>query len=133
MRVTKILLVYDWNPNIRELMRRELTRMGYKVRVAKNPKEIIKYAYWPIPPDAIILDPEGIHKDLSSFLWDIDAVNPNIPVIIHGFNLSDLSTYIFRKNTFYVDKKANSIDTISQLLSSIFDDTEITNRDALNG
>jgi len=120
METQKIILVYDRNPNIRQFLKRELSQKGYKVRVAKTPQEAMKYAYWPIPADAIVMDPEGIYKPLPDFINELEIRVPAVPIIFHDFNVSETKMYIKRENTSFVEKCSESIENIIRALDDIF-------------
>jgi DNA-binding NtrC family response regulator len=120
METRPIVLIYDRNPNIRQFLKRELEERGYKVRMAKSPPEVLKYSYWPVAADVVVVDPDGIHMPMSRFLDELDRRSPDIPVILHGFNLTELTHYISRKHLVFVEKRSNSIDSIVTHLCQIF-------------
>lgn len=119
MEFKKIVLIFDRNPNIRQFMKREISQKGYKVRLAKSPEEVLKYAYWPIPADIIVLDPDGIHTPLHTYLGEIERRALEVPIIIHGFNVDSEYSYLKGPHIFFVDKSSDSIDRIISLLEYI--------------
>lgn len=119
MESKAIVLVFDRNPNIRQLLKRELSNKGYKVRLAKSPDEVLKYAYWPIPADIIVLDPDGIHIPLYSYLEEIERRALEVPIIIHGFNADSEHGYLKKPHIFFVEKSSDSIDKIISILEHI--------------
>jgi len=120
METQKIILVYDRNPNIRQLLKRELGEKGYKVRIAKTAQEVMKYAYWPTPVDVIVVDPEGIHFPIWKFINELERRVALVPIIFHGFNVGEMQMFIKRMDTFFVEKRSNSIDSILEIVDGIF-------------
>ncbi len=119
MKVRKIVLVFDRNPNIRNFLKRELSREGFKVRLVKTSEEVLKYIYWPIPADVLILDSDGIHRPLWKYIEEIDLRSPEIPILIHGINVAMLQGYVNRENIFFVEKDSDSVATLTNVLNQI--------------
>ena len=52
------ILIADRNPHIREFLRREMMAEGYRARLAKNGREVLRLVYQRGPLDLLILDPD---------------------------------------------------------------------------
>jgi len=50
------ILISDRNHNVREFLKREMMAEGYRVRLAKNGREILEWAYHHESIDLAILD-----------------------------------------------------------------------------
>jgi len=83
-----IILVIDDNSNVCELLRNEITQLGYAVAVATDGKKGIKWAY-KLRPDAILLDVNMPNQDGWQVLSALknDACLTHIPVIMVSLNV----------------------------------------------
>ena len=50
------ILIADRNRHVREFLKRELAAVGYRVRLAKNGREVLNWVNHYPPPDLLILD-----------------------------------------------------------------------------
>jgi len=109
------ILVTDFNHNLRNFLKRELTREGFVVYTAKSSKEAQNYIYGPNPLDLVIFDPQL--KDLMglSLFKSIQDRIPPVPVIVHTYRdfFSDLAkeenVYCVEKNTWSLEPLKNKI------------------------
>lgn len=62
------ILIADRNRNVRKFLQREMTSAGYRVRLAENAHEVIKWTFHHDPLDLIILDPDFPDSDESRIL-----------------------------------------------------------------
>ncbi len=115
----KTLLITDRNSNVRDLLRRDLTTAGYKVRVARSHSEVLKYLTWPTPVDVLILDPGIVPVSLSKFFKSIENRLPNVPIILHGFNIAEVEQELEYSNLIRLEKNAKSIDMIIEILKEL--------------
>jgi len=83
-----IILVIDDNTNVCELLRNDLSQLGYAVAVATDGKTGIKWAY-KLRPDAILLDVNMPNQDGWQVLSALknDACLTHIPVIMVSLNV----------------------------------------------
>lgn len=78
-----LILVVDRNRHVREFLYRELLAEGYRVRLAKDDKEVLDGIHGGEPPALLVLDleiPVGGGLDLIDRLRK-DA--PNLPIVVH--------------------------------------------------
>ncbi len=111
------ILIADRNRHVRELLRREMRAEGYRVRLAKNGREVLEQIYQYEPLDLLILDPDLPDASEVTVLDSIEDRIPTLPVVVHTF-LSDyankndvLSTAVF------VEKKGSSIESLKKAVS----------------
>ncbi len=79
----KLILVIDDDPNVHDLMKRQLTRDGFRVEIASGGEEGIRRAK-ELHPDAITLDVLMPQKDGWRVLAELksDAETASIPVVL---------------------------------------------------
>ncbi len=113
------ILVADRNSHVRELIRRELTAEGYRVRLAGNGREVIQQAYRNGPLDLLIMDPDLPDTDASFLLKKIQNRIPHLPTVIHAFRSDyDNQLHLLKGDTF-VEKGANSIEILKTVAREI--------------
>lgn len=113
------ILIADRNPHVREFLKREMTADGYKVRLAKNGRQLIKWAFNKEPIDLLIVDPDLPDIDISSLFEEFRDRIPPLQVVIHAF----LSDYNDHPDIFYelpfVEKQGSSIDHLKKTVFKI--------------
>lgn len=117
------ILIADRNRNVRNLLGRELTSEGYRVRLAENAHEVIKWTFHHEPLDLIILDPDLPDNDDSRLLDVVLDRIPAIPVIVHT-HLSDYKCESSgRQNVYFVEKRGISVERLKQVVfEALIDD-----------
>jgi CheY-like chemotaxis protein len=85
MKKTFTILVADSNPNMRDLLRRELTSEGYKVAVAEDGGQVLKEIESDGQVDLLLFDLEMPDADGQKIFETTQKRNPPLPVIIHTF------------------------------------------------
>ncbi|GBC62294.1 hypothetical protein DENIS_3263 [Desulfonema ishimotonii] len=83
------ILIADRNPHVREFLRREMAGPGYRVRLAENGREVLKFIYGDEFVDLLILDPDLPDTDAPALLRKLQNRLPYIPVVLHTF-IADL-------------------------------------------
>ena len=110
------ILIADRNRNVRNYLQREMTSAGYRVHLAGNAREVIKWTFHHGPLDLIILDPDLPDSDASRILEDVLARIPAVPVIVH----THLSEYQrdsdVMKNVVFVEKRGISVERLKQVV-----------------
>ena len=113
------LLIADRNRNVREFLKRELIAEGYRVKVAKNCQEVLKWAYHQAPLDLLILDvdlPDASEIPLLEILADRIPV---LPVVVHSFG-SDYSNHLSSAGiTAFVEKSGNSVEQLKKVIFNV--------------
>jgi len=123
MNMDFTILIADRNRNVRTLLQREMTSAGYRVRLAENARETIKWAFHKTPLDLIILDPDFPDSDDSGILDAVLDRIPAVPVIVH----THLSEYKRdskgMKNVVFVEKRGVSVERLKQVVfETLIDD-----------
>jgi DNA-binding NtrC family response regulator len=78
-----LILIADRNRNIRNLLQRELMAEGYRVRVAKDDREVLAHISSEERPSLVILDLEIPYGGSVELVEKLKAVNPFLPVVIY--------------------------------------------------
>lgn len=113
------ILIADRNPHIREFLRREMTAEGYRVRLAENGREVLKWSYDPAPIHVLILDPDLPDVDAASLISRLADRIPALPMVIHTF-LQDLLRFPqVAGDVIYVEKGASSIDNLKEAVGRL--------------
>jgi DNA-binding NtrC family response regulator len=120
------ILIADRNPHVREFLKREMEAEGYDVRLAKNGREVLTWAYHKEQIDLLILDLNLPDENELCIPEKLQDRIPALPVVVHGF-FSDYSDHpdIFNKTSlFFVEKKGNSVERLKQLVFDILQDRD---------
>jgi len=113
------ILIADRNRNVRNFLQREMTAAGYRVRLAENAREVIKWTFHQDPLDLIILDPDLPDSDDSSILDIVLDRIPAVPVIVHA-HLSDYTCESNgRQNVVFVEKRGISVERLKQVVFDV--------------
>jgi DNA-binding NtrC family response regulator len=113
------ILVADRNSHVRELIKREMTAEGYRIRLAGNGHQVIQQAYQHEPIDLLIMDPDLPDTDASFLLKKIQNRIPYLPMVIHAFG-SDYGNHTpFLKAAAFVEKGANSVEILKTVAYEI--------------
>jgi DNA-binding NtrC family response regulator len=110
------ILIGDRNAHICDFLRREISAAGYGVRLAGSGAEIIRQAYAKEPIDLVIIDPDLGENGTSDLMNKLLNRIPVLPVIIHSHKSEVITNLPQNENLFFVEKKANSIESIKSLL-----------------
>ena len=112
------ILIADKNPHVRELLKREMIADGYRVHLAQNAHQLLKWLYHNEHFDILIVDPDFPDADVSSLLNQLQEHFPLLPVVIHTI-FTDFGEYTNVLRVFpFVEKQGGSID---QLKNVVFD------------
>jgi DNA-binding response OmpR family regulator len=77
------ILVADRNRHVGELLQRELQAEGYRVRVARDGREVLTLVNVESSPDLLILDLEIPYVGGLAILEQLRHKHPRLPVVIH--------------------------------------------------
>ena len=113
------ILVADRNPNVRDLLRREMTAEGYNVLQAKDSREVLKRVFSQAPLDLLIFDldlPDAVEVGIFGKLNDRI---PQLPVVLHSFQ-TDRANYPEEIMTaVFVEKRGNSVERLKEVVSRL--------------
>jgi CheY-like chemotaxis protein len=79
------ILIADRNPRVRGFLERELSREGYRIRLAQSAHELLQWDHDRDPVDLVILDPDLPDAVDSLLVSTLRKRLPSqIPVIVHA-------------------------------------------------
>ena len=110
------ILIADRNPHVREFLRREMIAEGYGVRLAKNGREVLKWAYHHEPLDILILDPDMPGASELAILEKIEDRIPTLPVVVHAFPSEYAKFPAVLSGAAFVEKRGNSIEHLKKIV-----------------
>ena len=113
------ILIADRNRNVRNLLRREMASAGYRVRLAENAREVIKWTFHRDPLDLIILDPDLPDSDDSMILDVVLDRIPAVPVIVHSHFSEYKRDSKPMKNVVFVEKRGVSVERLKQVVFDV--------------
>ncbi|MBW1698878.1 MAG: response regulator [Deltaproteobacteria bacterium] len=125
MREGFTILIADRNPHVRELLKREMIAEGYKVRLAENGRDVLKWSYDSSPLDLLILDPDLPDIDESALFARLADRIPALPMVIHTF-FSDFDVPSSTSGTVaYVEKGGSSIENLKQVVTKFLNKADL--------
>lgn len=102
------ILIADRNRHVRNFLRRELLKEGYRVEVATDGRDILRKMNIDGPPDLLILDLEIPYVGGLAILKRLRHRYPHLPVIIHTFPIEDANHPVVQSAAAYVEKVGNT-------------------------
>lgn len=110
------ILVSDRNRYVREFLKRELTAQGYRVKLARTGREVLKEVFNHEALDLLILDLDLPEVKELSIMEKLGDRIPAIPVVIHCF----LEEYVNHQGrlstTAFVEKEGTNIDRLKAVV-----------------
>ncbi len=112
------ILIGDRNPHVRKLLLREMTAEGYRVRLADNAGEVLKWAFHQEPLNMIIVDPDIPGADEKKMLRHLLDRIPALPVVVHSYpseidnGLNNMDDIVF------VQKGGSSVERLKQVINN---------------
>lgn len=113
------ILIADRNPNVRELLKREMTAEGYRVLQAKDSREVLKQVFSQVNLDLLIFDldlPDAAEVDIFEKLNDRI---PQLPVILHSFQTDRINHPEAIATAVFVEKRGNSVEHLKEVVSNM--------------
>ncbi len=121
------ILIADRNLHVRNLLKREMVAEGYRVRLAENGRDVLKWSYDSIPLDLLILDPDLPDIDESALFAQLADRIPALPMVIHTL-LSDYTTPNRISGTAaFVEKSGSSMEKLKQVVADFRNKADLTN------
>lgn len=118
-RQSATILIADRNPNVREFLKREMTAEGYRVRLAKSGREVLRWIYHHEPLDLVILDPDLPDATDAPLLEKMNDRIPTLPIVIHSFSTEDVAANSDSFPVVFVEKEGNSIENLKKVVEHI--------------
>ena len=92
---------------------------GYRVRMAKNGREVLEQVYQYKPLDLLILDLDLPDAGEMHILENIEDRIPTLPVVVHSF-LSDYANQPAVLGTaVFVEKNGSSIESLKKVVFEV--------------
>ena len=113
------ILIADRNPHVREFLKREMTAAGYRVRLAENGKQAVKWTYHQESLDLLILDPDLPDIEESAIVKKLRNRIPVLPVIIHTYMSDYENDWNLLTEAVFVEKQGNSIERLKQMVANM--------------
>lgn len=113
------ILIADRNSHVREFLRRELIGEGYRIRLAKNGREVLSDVKENGDPDLLILDLDIPYAGEGDIFEKVREQSPALPVVIHTF-LPNYDHHISsRTSTALVEKEGSNIDRLKEVIMEV--------------
>ena len=113
------ILIADRNPHVREFLKREMIAAGYRIRLAENGKEVVKWTYHQEPLDLLILDPDLPDLEESAVMQKLRNRIPVLPVILHTYMPGHENDWNLLAEAVFVEKQGNSIERLKQVVANM--------------
>jgi len=115
------ILIADRNPNVRELLKREMLAEGYRVRLARDSREVLKWVFSQAPLDLLILDLDLPDAGEVEILEQINDRIPQLPVVLHSFRTDHANYPEALITAVFVEKQGNSVEHLKKVVSKMLD------------
>jgi DNA-binding NtrC family response regulator len=115
------ILIADRNPRVRDFLKREMIREGYRVHLAESAGELLRGALHYDPLDLIIVDPDFPGAAASALLQSLQSRFPPVPVVVHshyvnaGIDPAGATSDLCQ----VVEKGGSSVEKLKQAASAI--------------
>lgn len=112
-------MIADRNPNVREFLKREMLTEGYRVRLAKDSREVLKWVLSQAPLDLLILDLDLPDADEVEIFEQINDRIPQLPVVLHSFRTDPANYPGTLITAVFVEKQGNSVEHLKKVVSKM--------------
>ncbi len=112
-------MIADRNPNVREFLKREMMTEGYRVRLAKDSREVLKWVFSQAPLDLLILDLDLPDAGEVELFEQINDRIPQLPVVLHSFKTDHANYPEGLITAVFVEKQGNSIEHLKEVVSKM--------------
>jgi len=118
------ILIADRNPNVRELLKRELVAEGYRVRLARSGREVLSFLDdLSGSPDLVIMDPDLPDMGEFSLLEVMRGRKPELPVVVHTFLAEYMNHPIVLSSAAVVEKDGRHVDRLKDVVREVLHKT----------
>jgi DNA-binding NtrC family response regulator len=121
LRSDYTILIADRNSHVREFIKREMTKEGFRVLLAETGKDVIEMVNQCIPLDLVLLDPDLPDMEETVLLKKIEDRFPRLPVVIHAFDSEETNYFLYLKQAAFVEKAGRSIEILKQVVIEILE------------
>jgi DNA-binding NtrC family response regulator len=113
------ILVADRNPNVRELLKREMMIEGYRVFQAKDSREVLKRAFGRTPIDLLIFDLDLPDAGEVKIFEKLNDRIPQLPVVLHSFLTDRVNFPEAIIPAVFVEKRGNSVERLKKVIAKM--------------
>jgi DNA-binding NtrC family response regulator len=113
------IVIADRNPHVRGFLQREMSRAGYRIRLAESVQELLKWTFDHEPIDLIIMDPDLPDAVDSQVLTALQNLLPPVPVIIHTHYAHTLPEAKTGATFITVEKGGSSVERLKEAADDI--------------
>jgi DNA-binding NtrC family response regulator len=111
------IVIADRNPHVRGFLQREMSREGYRIRLAENARDLLQWAFNHEPVDLIILDPDLPDAVDTHLLDALQDRMPPVPIVIHSHYANALP--VARPTFIPVEKGGSSVERLKQIAENL--------------
>lgn len=120
MKEAFTILIADRNPNVRDLLKRELIAEGYHVHLARSGREVLDCLDDVArSPDLVIVDPDLPDVAEVSLLEIIRRKRPGLPVVVHTFLAEYINHPIVLSSAAVVEKDGRHVDRLKEAVEEV--------------
>jgi len=123
------ILIADRNLHVRNFLKREMVAEGYRVRLAENGRNVLKWSYDSGPLDLLILDPDLPDIDESALFARLADRIPALPMVIHTLLLDYTPPKRISGTVAFVEKSGNSMERLKQVVADFRNKAGLTGED----
>jgi len=113
---TPRILIADRNPHVRALLKREMTKEGWHVLLAKSSHDIVRQMFHKETVDILILDSELPGRESSSVMRMLEKQYPFLAVVKHVADAKESRWPDPGKKAYVVEKSGNSVETLKRVV-----------------
>jgi CheY-like chemotaxis protein len=115
------ILIADRNSHVRDFIKREMIKEGFKVTIAETGKDVINMVFQCFELDLVLLDPDLPDMDEALLLKKIGDRFPPIPVVIHAFDSEKTNYFLYLKQAAFVIKGGQSIEMLKKVVVEVLE------------
>jgi len=120
LKQTFTILIADRNPNVRDLLKRELVAEGYHVHLARSGREVLDCVDDATrSPHLVIMDPDLPDMEELSLLEAIRRQRPDLPVVVHTFLAEYINHPIVLSSAAVVEKDGRHVDRLKDVVHEL--------------
>ncbi len=113
-----LILITDRNRHVRDLLRRELTAAGYRIKLAKDGGEVLEGINGNDLPDLVVLDLDIPYAGSFELVEKIGASRPDLPVVVHTL-YTEYAQHPSLKNMAAFIEKSGNIEALIKKIEEI--------------
>jgi DNA-binding NtrC family response regulator len=113
------IVIADRNPHVRGLLKRELAAAGFTVLTADSGKELLYWAFGPVPIDLLVVDPDLPDVEPECLLQKIAGRIPSCPLIIHAITGEERRSLEWIPHVTHVEKGGRSVEQLIEVITRL--------------